>query len=109
MADCATAAQALAAVGQGADVVATTLAGYTAETAHVVPPDLGMLRELRGAVDAPVAVEGGLWSPEHVAAAFAGGAAFVVVGSAVTDPERITRRLTDAVNALHVPVNGVYQ
>jgi N-acylglucosamine-6-phosphate 2-epimerase len=113
MADCATAAQALRAVEQGADVVATTLAGYTPATAHVAPPDLGMLRELRGAVGVPVAVEGGLWSPEHVTAAFAAGAAFVVVGSAVTDPERITRRLANAIpdksNALQEVTNGVYQ
>jgi N-acylglucosamine-6-phosphate 2-epimerase len=45
----------------------------------------------------PVIVEGGVWDPEAVAAAFAVGAHAVVVGSAVTDPERITRRMVAAV------------
>jgi N-acylglucosamine-6-phosphate 2-epimerase len=97
MADCATTAQAVDAASQGADVVATTLAGYTSQTRHVIPPDLRMLAEVSGAVDIPVAVEGGVWDPEDVANAFAAGAAFIVVGSAVTDPERIMRRLVSVV------------
>jgi N-acylglucosamine-6-phosphate 2-epimerase len=103
MADCATTAQAVDAARQGADIVATTLAGYTSQTRHVVPPDLRMLTEVRGAVDVPVAVEGGVWGPEDVAGAFGAGAAFIVVGSAVTDPERITRRLVTAIPVPAVP------
>ncbi|MDR1393018.1 MAG: putative N-acetylmannosamine-6-phosphate 2-epimerase [Bifidobacteriaceae bacterium] len=97
MADCATTEQALVAAAQGADIVATTLAGHTSQTRGVVLPDLRMLAELKSLVNVPVAAEGGVWGPDHVAAAFAAGADFIVVGSAVTDPERITRRLLRAI------------
>jgi len=96
MADCATVDQALMALGQGADIVATTMAGFTIGTAHIVPPDMDMLTQLRARVSAPIALEGGVWTPHDVQLAFAAGASFVVVGSAVTDPERITARLVAA-------------
>jgi N-acylglucosamine-6-phosphate 2-epimerase len=99
VADCATVDQGRAAALAGADMVATTMAGYTAETQSVTPPDLAMAADLAGELAIPVLVEGGIWDPAGVAAAFAAGAYAVVVGSAVTDPERITRRLAAAARA----------
>ncbi|MEV1169965.1 putative N-acetylmannosamine-6-phosphate 2-epimerase [Nonomuraea sp. NPDC049784] len=98
VADCATVEQGLTvAAGQEApDMVATTMAGYTAETRSVTPPDLGMTAVLAAQLSVPVITEGGIWDPGGVEAAFAAGAYAVVVGSAVTDPERITRRMTGA-------------
>ncbi|ACZ31141.1 N-acylglucosamine-6-phosphate 2-epimerase [Xylanimonas cellulosilytica DSM 15894] len=100
LADCATADEAFQAVDAGADVVATTMAGYTHGTRHVVPPALDLAARLARELPVPVIVEGGVWDREAVAAAFEAGAHAVVVGSAVTDPERITRRLVEAVPAL---------
>ncbi|GAB2453464.1 N-acetylmannosamine-6-phosphate 2-epimerase [Xylanimonas ulmi] len=97
MADCATEAEAHDAVEAGADLIATTMAGYTRETRDVVPPALELAERLVRALTVPVVVEGGVWDPAVVTAAFATGAYAVVVGSAVTDPERITRRMVAAI------------
>ncbi len=98
MADCDDVASAVAAAQAGADLVSTTLAGYTTGT---VPdgPDLALITELCRAVDVPVVAEGRLWTREDVAAAFEAGAWAVVVGTAVTNPTRITARLAAATPA----------
>ncbi|MGJ8491201.1 hypothetical protein ACSFB2_13330 [Glaesserella parasuis] len=41
-------------------------------------------------------MEGRLWSPEEVSKAFSLGAFSVVIGSAVTRPQEITRRFVQA-------------
>lgn len=75
----------------GADIVATTLAGYTKGP---VPdgPDLELVSELAESLDCPIVGEGRYWTPEDVAAAYERGARAVVVGSAVTNVERIVAR-----------------
>ena len=40
--------------------------------------------------------EGRIWEPEQARRALTLGAAFVVVGSAITRPDEITRRFADA-------------
>jgi N-acylglucosamine-6-phosphate 2-epimerase len=97
MADIATAAEAREALAGGVDVVATTMAGYTAATSHLDPgePAFDLLREIRD-LPVPVVVEGRIWTPEHVARCFEGGAHAVVIGSAITAPELITRRFVAA-------------
>lgn len=99
MADAATTEQALEGAREGADLVATTMAGATAATRHVQAPDLEMARALARESPVPVVVEGGVWRPDQVAAAFEAGAHAVVVGSAITDPERITARFVAATPA----------
>jgi putative N-acetylmannosamine-6-phosphate epimerase len=98
MADCDDLASAEAAAAAGADIVSTTLAGYTGGP---VPrePDLDLIARMVRAVDVPVVAEGRLWTPEDVSAAFHAGAWAVVVGTAVTNPMRITARLVDATPA----------
>jgi N-acylglucosamine-6-phosphate 2-epimerase len=96
MADIATFAEAERAVGEGADLIATTMVGHTAQTAGQARPPLGLVAEL-GKLGVPVVVEGGIWTPEHVAASFAVGALAVVCGSAITAPDIITSRLVAAI------------
>ena len=98
MADIATAAEAGDALAAGVDLVATTLAGYTPTTSHLDPgePAFDLLREIRD-LPVPVVVEGRIWTFEHVARCFDGGAYAVVIGSAITAPEQITRRFVAAV------------
>lgn len=97
MADISTLEEARAAAEQGADVIATTMVGYTPSTQGMTRPPLGFVRELLAALDVPVIVEGGVWTPEDVAASFAAGAYAVVSGSAVTAPDLITKRLVAAI------------
>lgn len=98
MADIATLDEAMNAVEAGADVVATTMVGYTKATTGAARPPFDLVRTLCTRLRVPVIVEGGVWSPEHVTLSFAAGAHTVVSGSAVTAPDLITRRLVDAIS-----------
>ena len=99
LADIASFEEALAAQEAGADAVATTLYGFTPETAgfRAVSWELveRMVRELR----VPVIVEGHISQPEEVRQALDLGAYAVVVGSAITRPESITARFVKAIHA----------
>lgn len=95
MADVSTLEEGLASYEAGADLVASTLSGYTAQSARGSGPDLELVRALatRGV---PVVAEGNIASPEHVLAALEAGARFVVVGKAITDPLTRTRAFVSA-------------
>ncbi|HZV50679.1 MAG TPA: N-acetylmannosamine-6-phosphate 2-epimerase [Candidatus Dormibacteraeota bacterium] len=80
----------------GADLVATTLSGYTGiETPDL--PDIELVAGLVREVSCPVVAEGRYGSPQEVRLAFAAGAHAVVVGTAITNPMAITRRLVEAI------------
>jgi len=85
----------VAARAAGADVVATTLSGYTGGVMPV-EPDLDLVSRLAAAVDCPVIAEGRYATPEQVRAALDAGAYAVVVGTAITSPAAITRRFLEA-------------
>jgi len=95
MADVSTVEEAAAAARAGADLVATTLAGFTPYSTGV-RDNAALAGRIAAAVPVPVVVEGGLWTVDDVRAGFDAGAFAVVVGSAVTAPELITRRLSAA-------------
>ncbi len=84
MADVDTVEGAIAAVEAGADIVGTTLYGYTAETRHLKPPGFDLLKQLVARLDAPVVCEGGIATPQMVRQALDLGAYTVVVGTAIT-------------------------
>jgi len=97
MADISTVEEALTAVAAGADIVATTLSGYTPATAHRRDsPDLDVVRELVARVQVPVIAEGRFWTPEELCQAISLGAHAVVVGTAITNPQAITARFVRA-------------
>jgi predicted NBD/HSP70 family sugar kinase/putative N-acetylmannosamine-6-phosphate epimerase len=91
-ADIATVEEAVAAADAGADAVLSTLRGYTEETAHVLEFEAPFIAAVVKAVGVPVIAEGRISSAEDVSAALASGAFSVVVGTAITRPEEITRR-----------------
>lgn len=96
MADVSTLEEGLRAWEAGADIVATTLSGYTPSASSPGDgPDLELVGRLAARGVRTVA-EGRLSTAGHVEAAFAEGAWAVVVGGAVTDPLAITRRLAAA-------------
>ncbi|MCX4844365.1 N-acetylmannosamine-6-phosphate 2-epimerase [Streptomyces sp. NBC_00893] len=92
MADVSTLAEGVAAAGQGADFVSTTLSGYVPGTPEQSGPDLGLVAALAATIDVPVVAEGRINTPEDAAEALARGAHSVVVGTAITAPTALTAR-----------------
>lgn len=93
MADISTLQEGINARLLGADIVSTTLSGYTTESPEVSDlPDFDLLKGLVEAVDCPVILEGRIWTPQQVDKAFELGAHAVVIGSAITRPQLITKR-----------------
>ncbi len=99
LADCSTIAEGAAALACGADVLATTLCGYTPETAGQTLPALDLVAEF--AALAPFTVcEGGVRSPAHLRAALDAGADAVCVGSAITNVDWLVREFAGATDRL---------
>ena len=95
-ADCSTLDDARAARDAGADVVGTTLCGYTDETRGVILPAIDLVASIK-ALGTPFAVcEGGIATPEQAAAARAAGADAIVVGTALTNIDLRIRLFVDA-------------
>lgn len=94
MADISTLEEGLNAKDLGADIISTTLAGYTLESANspANEPDFELLKQLVEQTQLPVVLEGRIWEPEQVNKAFELGAHCVVIGSAITRPQLITKR-----------------
>ena len=97
LADIATPEEALAAEKAGADAVATTMYGFTRQTAGARSVNWELLDRLVHTVRVPVIVEGHITQPEEVRRALDAGAFAVVVGSAITRPESITARFVKAI------------
>jgi putative N-acetylmannosamine-6-phosphate epimerase len=97
MADCATAAEAVAANRFGCHIVATTLSGYTGD-AVPAEPDLDLVRTLSGK-GLRVMAEGRIRKPEDAQAALQAGAWAVTVGSAITRPEHVTQWFVAALSS----------
>lgn len=89
MADIDTLASAHAAVAAGADLLGTTLYGYTKATEAVQPPGLDLLATLAIKFAVPCLCEGGIASPQAADAAIKLGAFAVVVGTAITGIDAI--------------------
>lgn len=89
MADVSTFREGLWAWEAGAELVATTLSGYTPQSARREKPDLDLVSELAKA-GIRVVAEGHVRTPEQVGRLFERGAYAVVVGTAITDPVSIT-------------------
>lgn len=100
MADASTLEEAIAAAEAGADFVTTALAGYTAYTSHVTSFSFELLDAMVERLDAPVVAEGWVQTPDEAAEAIARGAFAVVVGTAITRPQRITERFAQALKGV---------
>lgn len=90
MADVSNAKEAIIAFENGLDIVATTLVGYTSYTEGDDP--LGTLEKIIEIVSIPVIAEGNINTPEKASRALELGAFAVVVGSAITRPQLITKQ-----------------
>ena len=92
MADIATFEEGVAAAKAGADIVATTLSGYTTYSPFVEEPDLELVRRLKAAIDVPIIAEGRYNSPESLRAGIDAGAHAVVIGKSITNITFSTER-----------------
>jgi N-acylglucosamine-6-phosphate 2-epimerase len=94
MADVSTLEEGLNAADLGANILSTTLSGYTMESQSVSQsePDFNLLENLVKEAHLPVVLEGRIWEPWQVDKAFELGAHCVVIGSAITRPQLITKR-----------------
>ncbi|WP_372697412.1 N-acetylmannosamine-6-phosphate 2-epimerase [Arthrobacter sp. JSM 101049] len=100
MADCGSLDDALAAAAAGADLVGTTLAGYTGERATTDGPDLELVAAIAGAaLGRPLVAEGRIHTPAQARAALESGVHAVVAGTAITHPASITGWFDAALHA----------
>lgn len=99
MADVDTLEAAIAAAGAGADIVGTTLYGYTPTTKHLTPPGLELLQQMVQKLDIPIICEGGIASPQMARQALNLGAYAVVVGTAITGIDLQVKAYQSALSA----------
>jgi putative N-acetylmannosamine-6-phosphate epimerase len=103
LADISTPDEARAALREGADAVATTLAGYVEFEPSRDGPDFALMAAL-SAAEVPFGAEGHIRTPAQARACIDAGARFVVVGSAITRPEIITRWFAVALGGATAPI-----
>jgi N-acylglucosamine-6-phosphate 2-epimerase len=103
LADISTLEEAELAAEAGADLVASTLSGYTPYSPQIPGPDMNLVAEMAARIDKPCLAEGRYASPEQVVEAVRLGAYAVIVGGAITRPVEITTRFVRALEdcALH--------
>ena len=101
MADCATFEEGVAAQAAGADLVGTTMNGYTPQTAgETGEPNFALVARLVKTLPCPVIAEGRIHTPEQARKMLEIGAWAVVVGGAITRPLEIASRFMAAVRDL---------
>lgn len=115
MADIATLEEARAAAAAGADIIGTTLYGYTEQTAHAHGFSWSLLADIIRETGCPVVAEGHISTPEEARRAITAGAWCVVVGSAITRPGTITTTFKHAIQhalksgpAIGVDIGGTW-
>ncbi|CEG28589.1 N-acetylmannosamine-6-phosphate 2-epimerase [Bacillus sp. B-jedd] len=102
MADISTTEEGLHAVGLGCDLISTTLAGYTPYTEHITTFDKTLLTVLVEKTGCPIIAEGRVNTPELAAECIREGAFAVVVGSAITRPQEITKQFAKEIGKTSV-------
>lgn len=96
MADVSSFEEGLMAASAGADLVATTLAGYVEGASSTNGPDLDLVARLAAELRVPLIAEGRISTPEEAEQAIELGAYAVTIGNAITRPEWITARFVAA-------------
>lgn len=100
LADISTYEEAIASIEAGADMVSTTLSGYTDYSPDIEDPDFDLIENLSSKLNIPLIAEGRISTPEQARKAIELGAFAVVVGSAITRPQLIARRFSDAMQGV---------
>ena len=100
MADISTSEEGIAAAAAGADMLSTTLSGYTPYSPQQKGPDLDLVTQLAASSPVPVIAEGRYHTPQQVRQALLNGAVSVVVGGAITRPRQITEFFIETISDL---------
>lgn len=102
MADCSTVEEAVYADELGFDFIGSTLVGYTShsEGMEIASDDFKILREILSKVKHPVIAEGNINTPEKAKRVLELGCYSVVVGSAITRPQLITKSYVEVIEKL---------
>lgn len=100
MADCSTIDEALHADELGFDFIGTTLVGYTEESQgmKIEEEDFYIIRTILSKVKGKVIAEGNIDMPAKARRVIELGCYSVVVGGAITRPQLITKKFSDALN-----------
>jgi N-acylglucosamine-6-phosphate 2-epimerase len=108
VADISTYEEGVVAMDLGVDLVSTTMSGYTPHSLQQELPDIALVARLSSIGKTPVLAEGRIWTPEQCVACMEAGAHAVVVGTAITRPQEITKRF---VKSIHDSLNltGAYK
>ena len=98
MADCSTVEEALRADALGFDFIGTTMVGYTEQSKgdQIEAEDFKILREILAGAKHRVIAEGNIDTPCKAKRVLELGAFSVVVGSAITRPQLITKSFAEA-------------
>ncbi len=91
MADVSTVEEGMKAEKLGVDCISSTLSGYTEYSPTHSGPDFELIENLVNCCSVPVIAEGRIKTPDHAKQALSIGAYAVVVGSAITRPQIITK------------------
>ncbi|MEH7246794.1 N-acetylmannosamine-6-phosphate 2-epimerase [Neobacillus niacini] len=92
MGDISTLEEGIFAADLGVDMISTTLCGYTPYTSQYHSFNKDLLTNLVNETNIPIVAEGRIDTPELAAECIRLGAYAVVVGSAITRPQEITKR-----------------
>ena len=98
MADCSTIDEMLTADQLGFDFIGTTLVGYTKQSQgdKIESNDFEIIRKALSKLSHPLVAEGNIDTPDKVRRVLELGAYSVVVGSAITRPQLITKKFVEA-------------
>lgn len=98
MADCSTVEEALIADRLGFDFIGTTMVGYTDQSRNlkIEQDDFAIIKEIVEKVQHRVIAEGNINTPQKVKQVMEMGVYSVVVGSAITRPQLITKAFVEA-------------
>lgn len=109
MADCGSLDDIRLAAEAGADILSTTLAGYTPDRDKTDGPDIELLNQaIAEFPDHPVICEGRVHTPAQAAEVMEAGAWAVVVGTAITHPLSITGWFRSAIDPTAQPPAGAH-
>jgi putative N-acetylmannosamine-6-phosphate epimerase/predicted NBD/HSP70 family sugar kinase len=106
MADCSTYEEGIAAAHAGADMIATTLSGYTPYSPIQDAPDFLLAARLAMALNTPVIAEGRIATPGDARRLVESGVFAVVVGSMITRPRWITQQFVEAMRTVRTVRSG---
>ena len=97
LADISTYEEGMKAAELGVDAISTTMSGYTPYSPQIEGPDYELMRRLAKDAPVPVFAEGRINTPEELVEAMKTGVYGAIIGSAITRPQLIARRFTNAI------------